>query len=75
MKRFNQVRKYGARLVAPIAATAMAAQVQAAALVIDTAEPIAQVTEGKTAAGAIGLAMLAFVVLVGVLVKVRRAGS
>jgi len=44
-------------------------------VVIDTTEPLGQITEGSTAAVAIGLAMMAFVILVGVLIKTRRAGS
>jgi hypothetical protein len=75
MKPFNQLRKYGSR--AALAAVAMTASAMtfAAAVPIDTTEPLAQVAEGSTAAVAIGIALIAFVVLIGVLIKTRRAGS
>lgn len=75
MKYMTQVRKFGSR--AALGATALVVSVSsfAAATPIDTSEPLAQIGEGSAAAVAIGVAMLAFVVLVGVLIKTRRAGS
>ncbi len=75
MKYMTQVRKFGSRAALGVAAFAGATSAFAAAVTIDTAEPIAQIGEGSTAAVAIGLAMMAFIILVGVLIKTRRAGS
>jgi len=58
-----------------IAAALAASQSFAAVTTIDTSEPVAQVAEGASGAGVIGLAVLAFVILIGILVKMRRAGS
>lgn len=52
-----------------------AGQVNAAVTTIDTTDALGQVAEGATAAGAIGLAAIALAILIGVMVKVRRAGS
>ncbi|QYW05709.1 hypothetical protein [Phage blackswan219-1] len=75
MKYMTQVRKFGSRAALGVAALTASAMSVAAPVAIDTAEPIAQIGEGSTAAVAIGLAMMAFVILVGVLIKTRRAGS
>lgn len=47
----------------------------AAVTTIDTSEATGQIGEGATAAAAIGLGFIAFCILIGVLLKVRRAGS
>ena len=58
------------------AAAVAASQVsQAAVTTIDTSEPVGQIAEGSTAGGVIGLALLCFCILIGVLVKMRRAGQ
>jgi len=74
MKYMTQVRKFGSRAALGVTALAVSAT-SFAAETIDTSEPLAQIGEGSSAAVAIGLAMMAFVILVGVLVKTRRAGS
>ncbi|PNG02776.1 hypothetical protein [Stutzerimonas kunmingensis] len=75
MKYMTQVRKFGSRAALGVTALTASAMSFAAPVTIDTAEPIGQIAEGSTAAVAIGLAMMAFVILVGVLIKTRRAGS
>ncbi|WP_312142181.1 hypothetical protein [Stutzerimonas nitrititolerans] len=75
MKYMTQVRKFGSRAALGVTALIASAMSFAAPVTIDTAEPIGQIAEGSTAAVAIGLAMMAFVILVGVLIKTRRAGS
>lgn len=75
MKHMNQVRKFGSRAAVGLAALTASAMSFAAPVAIDTSEPIAQVGEGATAAVAIGIALIGFVVLIGVLIKTRRAGS
>lgn len=75
MKQMNQVRKFGSRVALAAVAMTASAMSFAAAVPIDTSEPIGQVAEGGTAAVAIGVALIGFVVLIGVLVKTRRAGS
>lgn len=75
MKYMTQVRKFGSRAALGVTALTASAMSFAAPVAIDTSEPIGQIGEGSTAAVAIGLAMLAFAILIGVLVKTRRAGS
>lgn len=69
------LRKYSAKAAVGVSAMTGSVVAFAAATPIPTTEPIAQIGEGSTAAVAIGLAMLGFVILVGVLLKTRRAGS
>lgn len=47
----------------------------AAVTTIDTTEPLGQIAEGSTAAAVLGLAAIALAILIGVLIKIRRAGS
>ena len=75
MKHMNQARKFGSRAAVGLAALTVSAMSFAAPVAIDTSEPIGQIGEGSTAAVAIGVALIAFVTLIGILVKTRRAGS
>lgn len=75
MKYMTAARKYGSRAAVAIGASLVSAASFAAVTTIDTTEATGQVAEGATAAAAIGLAFIAFCILIGVLLKVRRAGS
>ncbi|MFG3696289.1 major capsid protein [Stutzerimonas stutzeri] len=74
MKQMNVVYKYG-RQIAAAGAALVALPSFAAVTVIDTSEATGQIGEGATAAGVIGLGFIAFCILIGVFVKLRRAGS
>lgn len=75
MKYMNAARKFGARAAVAVGAAIGSASSFAAVTTIDTTEATGQITEGASAAGAIGLGFIAFCILIGVLLKVRRAGS
>lgn len=77
MKYRNVARNFG-RKVALASAVPLAlagSQVFAAVTTIDASEATGQIAEGGSSAGTIGIAMVAFCILIGVLVKLRRAGS
>lgn len=74
MKNLNMTKMF-APVALGLSALVASATSMAAAVAIDTSEPLAQVGEGASAAVAIGIALIGFVVLIGVLIKTRRAGS
>lgn len=75
MNLMNTARKFGAAVGLGVVMAVASVPSMAAVTTIATTEPLAQIAEGGTAAAAIGLAMVGFVILIGVFMKLRRSGS
>jgi len=70
MKPMNAFRKYGAKL--SVAAIGIATGVANAADALDVSSVVAEISAGKAAAVALGMAALGVIATIGVMVWMRR---